>query len=98
PGAKRPPLMGSELVSRPGVGVLLILRGVLTAEVGLFGLDVGAMVSPSKPASFFMRVVLVSELTAWSHDEQNLALAEICISQLEQNIEGGILLLVRGVL
>jgi len=63
----------------------------------LRGVDAGAMVSPSKPASFSMRVVPVSEPTAWPHDGQNLALAETCTPQLEQNIEGGILSLVRGV-
>jgi len=71
---------------------------VAGAEDDLRGVDAGAMVSPSKPASFSMKGVPVSVSTAWPHDEQNFALAETCTPQLEQNMRVLILSLVRGAL
>ena len=86
PGAKRPPLMGSEHVSELGVGVERGLREEAGASLGLRGVEAGAMVSPSSPGSWPTKVILASGSTGLPQDEQNLAVGETCAPQLEQNM------------
>lgn len=80
--------MGSELVNGPGLGVVRRSREETGAEGGLRGVDAGAMVSPSKPASWSISVASVSASTGLPQREQNLALEETFAPQLEQNMGG----------
>src|SRR6266404_6527904 len=95
PGVKRPPPMGSELVS----GLLLASgRGVRGEEgdAGVFrGAGAGgAIVAPSRLASSPSRVAPASGSTTSPHAEQNLPFGETCAPHFEQNMEAGILSLV----
>src|SRR6267143_425518 len=90
PGVKRPPPMGSELVS----GLLLIgVRGVRgeEGEAGVFreaGVD-GASVAPPKLASSPSTVSPVSGSTAAPHEVQNLPFGDTCAPHFAQNMVGG---------
>src|SRR5712692_7187550 len=87
PGVKRPPPIGSELV-RGLVGV----RGVCVEnrDGGVLrgAKDSGAIVAPSRLASFPSRVAPVSGSTASPHEEQNLPFGETCTPHFEQNMGG----------
>src|SRR5580704_10126293 len=89
PGVKRPPPMGSELVSKLLGGVGRGVRGEEGEEGGLRGVEAaGTNVSPSPRASSPISVVPVSGSRGAPQEEQNLLLGETCAPHFEQNMGG----------
>src|SRR5271154_3951154 len=93
PAAKRPPLMGSELVRKPGLlegerepRGEVAKEGVLRA-----GVAGGAIVSCSIPRLLPAIVASALGSTGFPHDEQNLPVGEIFAPQVEQNMSERIL-------
>jgi hypothetical protein len=104
PGVKRPPPIGSELVSFEPAPLLEGERGGrdgVVAEEGLrraAGGTGGAMVSCSEPSSFESRVAAVLRSRAPPQVEQNRPLEETCAPQEEQYMGDEILPLQKDLL
>jgi hypothetical protein len=88
PGAKRPPLMGSEVVKK--LGLLEGVRGprseVATEGVLREGGVAGAIVSCSMPKSSPAIVASALASTGFPHEEQNFPVGETFAPQEEQNM------------
>src|SRR5271168_298202 len=93
PAAKRPPLMGSELVRKPGLleGVRAPRGDVATEGVLPEGDAGGAIVSCSIPRSSPAIVASAFGSTDLPHEEQNLPVGEIFAPQVAQNMSERIL-------